>query len=279
MLFVKELVMCCVYVHITPNNKLYIGMTTSIRPSYRWGKDGSGYVTQRLFWRAIQKYGWNNIQHLVLIEGLSKEVACECEKYLIAKYQSNNPKFGYNLAIGGEVNSGYHHSEEQKQRQSKTVQKQFREGRKAHNYGKPMSEEQKKAISNTLKGRKQTPEQIEKRRIALKGHKVSEETRQKLHDANVGKIVSAETRAKLSAVKTGVPTGRSYWKGKHFSDEHKEKIRQGNLGIKRTDEFKKRVSEGCKGKKKGPMSEEQKQKISEALIGKPKPRKLKRSAV
>ena len=64
------------YVHITPNNKYYIGITSQ-NPYTRWGHNGMGYFDRRRkvqlpFWRAIQKYGWENIQHVILLNNLSK---------------------------------------------------------------------------------------------------------------------------------------------------------------------------------------------------------------
>ena len=89
-----------VYKHTTPNGKHYIGITCKT-PTARWGSDGSGYKTQ-LFWRAIQKYGWDNIKHEILYVGLSKEEAKTKEIELIAKYQSDNPNYGYNQTKGGD---------------------------------------------------------------------------------------------------------------------------------------------------------------------------------
>lgn len=44
-----------VYVHISPSNKYYVGIT-KLKPEIRWGSDGSGYKRQ-ILWRAVQKYG------------------------------------------------------------------------------------------------------------------------------------------------------------------------------------------------------------------------------
>ena len=127
------------YVHITPNNKYYIGIT-KVKPINRW-KNGKGYSNSPYFYNAIQKYGWDNIKHIVLLENLSKEVACECEKYLIAKYKTNSHDYGYNVCSGGEGTNGYHHTEEykdrlrhrpisnsQKQDIAETVRKRWKEG-------------------------------------------------------------------------------------------------------------------------------------------------------
>ena len=130
------------YVHITPSNKYYIGITKS-KPENRW-KNGYGYVSSPHFYNAILKYGWSNIKHIILLENLSKEVACECEKFLIDKYNTTNPKFGYNVCVGGEGTHGYHHTESSKQKLreatlsslnrgqreqiSKTVKRRWKEG-------------------------------------------------------------------------------------------------------------------------------------------------------
>ena len=88
----------CVYKHTTPNDKVYIGLTGQALDK-RW-RDGDGYRTQ-LFYRAIQKYGWDNIKHEVLEDNLSYEDACKKEIYYIQKYNSTNKNFGYNVAVGG----------------------------------------------------------------------------------------------------------------------------------------------------------------------------------
>ena len=49
----------------------------------RYGKDGYQYHKCPYFWNAIQKYGWENFEHIVLIENLSKEVADIMESELI----------------------------------------------------------------------------------------------------------------------------------------------------------------------------------------------------
>lgn len=59
-----------------------------------------------IFYRAIQKYGWNNFEHEVIAENLTKDEACEMEKALIKKLKSNDYHFGYNLSAGGEGNLG-----------------------------------------------------------------------------------------------------------------------------------------------------------------------------
>jgi hypothetical protein len=87
-----------VYVHVSPSKKVYVGIT-GIKPEYRWD-NGRGYKKQ-VFYNAIQKYGWNNIQHIIVAENLSLDEANALERELISKYNSTNPLFGYNVDNGG----------------------------------------------------------------------------------------------------------------------------------------------------------------------------------
>ena len=135
--------MYCAYKHTFPNAKIYMGIT-SINPLRRW-ENGFGYRKQTVMFRAICKYGWDNIQYEILFDGLTKEEACQKEIELIALYKSNNPEYGYNRDCGGncpteevkqhlrEVNLGKHHSEESKRKMSES-----RKGRTSWNKGKRM---------------------------------------------------------------------------------------------------------------------------------------------
>lgn len=95
-----------VYEHLFPNGKRYFGIASK-RPDKRW-ENGYGYdrVRQPVVYNAIQKYGWNNIEHNILFSGLSFEEATAKEKELIAKYKTNCSRYGddygYNMTDGGE---------------------------------------------------------------------------------------------------------------------------------------------------------------------------------
>lgn len=89
------------YMHISPSNKYYIGITSQ-NIEKRW-QNGYGYKTNKHFWRAIQKYGWDNFEHKILKQNLTKEKAEELEIYYIQKYNSTNVDFGYNKAPGGKL--------------------------------------------------------------------------------------------------------------------------------------------------------------------------------
>ena len=153
-----------VYKHTSPSGKVYIGVT-SLRPEERWG-GGAGYVKNKHFNRAIKKYGWENIKHEILFDGLSKGDAFKIEIKLIKEYRSNEREFGYNKSSGGESSVRglhWHQSKEtiekrvQKMRGRKLTQEQRKKlseshkGQVSHQKGKPISEEIKAKISNTLK--------------------------------------------------------------------------------------------------------------------------------
>ena len=59
---------------------------------------------QRKMYNAIKKYGWENIKHKILFEGLTKEEAEQKEIELIKQYNLTNDKYGYNIEKGGNLN-------------------------------------------------------------------------------------------------------------------------------------------------------------------------------
>ena len=145
-----------VYKHTnTINSKVYIGIT-SMDVKRRW-ENGNGYSKQQLFWRAIRKYGWHSFSHEILYDGLSKEEAEQKEIELIAIYKSNNPEYGYNIQNGG--NALGKHSEETRKKISES------------NKGRIITPEQRLKISKTLKGQKLSPETRKKISASMQGEK------------------------------------------------------------------------------------------------------------
>ncbi len=84
--------------HIFPNGKKYIGITNR-DVNKRW-VSGNGYRGQFVH-RAILKYGWDNIEHIILHSILSREEAEQIEIELINKYSTINRMMGYNIEAGG----------------------------------------------------------------------------------------------------------------------------------------------------------------------------------
>lgn len=88
-----------VYIHTLPNGKRYVGITKQDVKD-RW-RSGHGYKGNSRFYNAILKYGWENIKHEVLFDGLTQKEAYELEKQMVALNESNNPNYGYNQTEGG----------------------------------------------------------------------------------------------------------------------------------------------------------------------------------
>lgn len=90
-----------VYEHINKiDGKRYIGVTKQ-KPERRWA-NGRGYIHNQYFYRAIQKYGWQEgFEHNILYSNLTENTAYELEKTLIKRYDLTNPEKGYNLSEGG----------------------------------------------------------------------------------------------------------------------------------------------------------------------------------
>ena len=189
----------CVYVHVSPSDKHYVGQT-KLNFWRRWGADGKGYKKdQPYFHNAINKYGWDNFEHVILKENLTKEEADYWEKYYINLWDCTNRSKGYNLTNGGDGSKGAKRSEETKEkiRQSKLRTK--------------LSEETKRKIGT-----------------ASKGHYVSKEVKKKIGDAqrgeknhNYGKTASEDARRKMSEAKSGE---KNHNYGKHLSEDIKKKI-------------------------------------------------------
>lgn len=182
---------------IFPNGKKYIGITKQ-NVEKRW-MNGKGYATNKYMSRAIEKYGWENIDHIILFENLTKEEAEQKEIELIAKYKSNKRKFGYNIENGGNCIGtvseetkkkmsnafkgekhpmyGKHHSQETKIKIGLASL-----GRTPYNKGMKMTEEQRKKMSEISKGKHYSPKTEFK-----KGHKMTKEQIQKAINSKKGK--------------------------------------------------------------------------------------------
>lgn len=87
--------------HEFPNGKKYVGIT-SMDTSDRWGKNGINYREQKIMYRAIKKYGWDNIKHIVLFTELTKLEAFEKEREFIKSLNTMDKQFGYNVLPGGD---------------------------------------------------------------------------------------------------------------------------------------------------------------------------------
>lgn len=181
----------CIYSHVSPSGKVYIGQSNNYKR--RWGYNGEHYLNkkpngeyiQRLFARAILKYGWNNFEHNIILEDITKAEADYAEKYLIKWNKLHG--ISYNCTDGGEGTSGVHQA---------------------------ISEERRKAISefmkanHPMKGKHHTPEALEKIIAANRNRTYTKEQKEamaercrKLHEISI----TEATRKKLSDYRKSHP--------------------------------------------------------------------------
>ena len=158
-----------VYVHIHKvNGKRYYGITCQ-KVNRRW-RNGKRYSYNQHFWNAINKYGWDNFEHIVIARGLTKDEAKWVKIELIREWDTTNPEYGYNV--------GY---------KSKIVSKEARKKISESSKGKSRSEEAKKKMSEAKEGTTHTEEVRKKMSEDREGHEVTEETREKISKSNKGK--------------------------------------------------------------------------------------------
>lgn len=195
-----------VYKHVGPTSIVYIGITSQ-EPKNRW-KSGWGYRNgQPRFYNAILKYGWDAFKHIILYENLTQDEALKIEHELIAKYKKQNKS--YNITDGGDVVT----------------------------CRKPMSEETKKKISESLKGKKQSEETKQKRRESLKGHCKG---RKHIHKGDQIKTIELQDLPKY--IKEGWEIGVG-----EFTEERKKNISNALKGKTLSSETRKKISETKKG--------------------------------
>lgn len=130
----------CIYCHTNKTNgKRYIGLTGD-KPEERW-RNGHAYKGNKYLTSAFQKYGFDGFYHDILIDGLTKEEAEKLEIEYIAKFNSNQREFGYNIQNGG--NSTGRIGEESKIKISNSL-KEFYKNNPNPMQGKHQSEESNK---------------------------------------------------------------------------------------------------------------------------------------
>lgn len=241
----------CVYRHIAPNGKMYVGITSKY-PFSRWSRNnGSGYINQPYFYNAIKSYNWESFKHEIYLNGrwipftddvhktvlnvYTKEEATKLEQRFISQYKLRDRRYGYNCTDGGDGVLGYKMSDEQKEKKRILFT-----GPNNPRYGHKYTEAEKQHLRETNSRWSPSAEQRKKISESLKGHPVSEKTRQALRLANIGRKVSDETRKKLSSSLSGP---NHPWYGKHLPELTKRRISESHekVGVYQVDRETKQI--------------------------------------
>lgn len=186
------------------NHKKYIGMTGR-DPEIRWRK-GTDYKNCIAFNRAIQKYGWDNFDHIILFTGQTREEACKKEVECIKQYKTQDPNFGYNICGGGGGVVGLHHTEETKKRIAEKLK-----GPLGSNYGgKTQTPESLKKMSESLRGRKLSEEHKRKIGEGLKGHKSSDKVRKACSERSKHSVIREDGKVYSSVKEAAAELGVTY---------------------------------------------------------------------
>ena len=227
--------MYTVYQHIFPNGKRYVGVTRN-DVQKRWGYRGRNYKSQ-IVGRAIEKYGWENIEHDIFAVCDTKEDAEHLERFLVDYYHTTDPVFGYNILPGGDVSVN-----------DATPEMRYKLGNGKR--GKHLTEEHRRKISEGCKRTFDRPESN-----GCIGKHASEETREKMRVSRQ-RYMSNEENAKAQSERSSAVLKR-LWQDEKFREESLARLSQYRRKAgeyKATEETKKKISEAQKGKWVGDKS-------------------------
>lgn len=129
-----------VYIHTNKiNGKRYVGVAKDVKK--RWA---SNYQTCPVFYKALKKYGWDGFTHYILLDGLTLEEADDLERKYIARYKTQDKRYGYNVLPGGHNigMTGVNHSDKTKRLMSEKAK------------GRKFTEEHKEKLRRSHLGKK-----------------------------------------------------------------------------------------------------------------------------
>ena len=210
------------HIRLDKNEPFYIGIGTDINGKYRRAYNKT---KRNIFWKNIINKTKYEVE--IILEDLTLEEANRKEMEFIKLYGRRDKNQGtlVNLTDGGDGTKGFSFSP---------------------------SEETRKKLSISGKGRKISNETIEIIRITHTGKILSEETKNKISRSHIGKEsprkgckLSKETKERLSEINKG----NKYKEGYKASEETKEKIRISKIGKKQSKESSRKRTETRENRK------------------------------
>lgn len=132
------------------NGKVYIGQTHTTLEQ-RAQSNGHNYISSPKFYKAIQKYGWENFIPTIIETVETQDKANECEMLYIAIYRNVEDEFGYNISLGGQSGAI---TKDVKKKISEKAKERYKDKSKNPMFGRRHSDESKVKMSNAHTGEK-----------------------------------------------------------------------------------------------------------------------------
>ena len=151
-----------VYQHVTPDKMYYFGATSNIKR--RWSNNGAEYKGTALQ-PYIEKFGWDNIQHIVLFRDQTRENALWIENFLIETAREDGVCI--NKQRSGLVSKEEGYNQDRNQKYYEQNKQQIRERQREYNreYYEQNKDKRKDYLEqNKDKIRKQRQQRYQKNR-------------------------------------------------------------------------------------------------------------------
>ena len=226
------------------NNKIYVGKHKSEK------FDDSYWGGGKILRKSIKKYGKENFSREILEECFSKKELNEKEKFWIKELDCRNPEIGYNISIGGDGGGifGHHNFSEQGLNAIKTAN--------SCKHSKEHNQKISESLSKKFKGRKKSPEWVEKIVQSRKENGTyipwNKDKKGLQTPWNKGLTKDTDERVKqniISRTKTVNEQGtfkgeNNPFYGKHHSEETKQKISNSKKGSTPPNKGKRWITNG-----------------------------------
>lgn len=218
----------------TANGKSYIGASSNIddKWNHHFSMLRGGYHINTSMQSAYNEYGEESFTFTILKYCEKEQLKEYRRRYLDRlpkKRRFNILEHSNSLGSTKSLAARRKMSKSQKSRIRPVVNRRS----KRRNINRSHSLETRTKMSNSHKGKKNTPEQIAKTAAANRGRKRTPETRARMSAAQKGRKHSLETRMKISQSKMGHPVTLETRikislgnKGKIVREETREKLRQ-----------------------------------------------------
>jgi group I intron endonuclease len=165
-----------IYKYTSPSGGIYIGQTIkTVEKRIQQHINESNKGSNKIFHKAIKKYGIKNFEYEILYYAYSKDELNQLEITCIEKYNSyykNNINNGYNMTIGGEGTNGYIRTESDREKLSQSLKKYFKNNPEAI----------VKLSEKTTEYNKNHPERLQKHSEFMKEYMNSPEVKERVRN-------------------------------------------------------------------------------------------------